>query len=77
MLLEEVHRHNYSHSHLQARVNAHVLQEGSLCDGSQAGHLISCNFPQVTEVHICCQVCHARCLQDIVELMAFKALPQK
>lgn len=61
-------------AHLQSGVDAHVLQERPLSDGSQTGHTPSSRPPQVAEVHVGGEVGRAGRGQDVVELVTFKAL---
>lgn len=62
---------------LQACVNAHVLEKGSLCDGSEADHCVSSHFPQITKVNVCSQVCAARSLQHIMQFVSSKTLQKE
>lgn len=55
-------------------VDAHVLQEHPLSDGSQTGHAPSSHLPQVAEVHVRGEVGRAGGGQDVVELVTFKTL---
>lgn len=62
------------HTRLQSGVDAHVLQERPLSDGSQTGHAPSGHPPQVAEVHVGGEVGRPGRRQDVVEPVSFKTL---
>lgn len=63
-----------THPDLQARINAHVLEKGSLCDGSEADYCVSSHLPHITKVNVCGQVCAARSLQHLMQFVSSKTL---
>lgn len=64
-------------THLHPGVDAHVLQERPLSDGSQTGHAPSGHPPQVAEIHVGGEVGRAGGGQDVVEPVTFKTLTDK
>lgn len=62
---------------LQTGVDAHVLKEGSLRNGSETNHGVSGHPPEIAEVNIRGQICSSGSHQHVMQFVLFKTLQRK
>jgi hypothetical protein len=61
-------------SYLQPHMNAQFLKEVCLSDWSISKRFVSNTFAQITEVHICRQICNSRIFKRLVQFVLTEAL---